>query len=306
MDKKISVVIPNYNGRNLLAKHLPNVVQNTSGCEIIVVDDGSIDDSVSFIKKRFKEVKLISLKKNIGFAKATNMGVKSAKFDLVLLLNSDVSPKSGFLKPLLKYFDSGKIFAVGLLDQSHERGKIIPRGRGGVFFKKGFVSHFAAVVERGETLWVSAGSGLFDRKKFLDLDGFDPIFAPFYWEDIDLSFRAWQKGYKCFFEPLSKVDHFHAEGAIKKTRSNFYIKSVSYKNQFLFIWKNINDYVWTAQHILWLPYHFAVAILRFDWAFFVGFFWALIKAPDLIFTHQLSTVNDQLSAKEVLANFAKS
>lgn len=306
MEKKISVVIPNYNGRDLLLKNLPSVIKHCAGYEIIVVDDASKDNSVSLLRKKFKKVKLIALPKNVGFARVANLGVKKAKCDLVLLLNSDVSPKEGFLKPALNYFkkDPPNTFAVGLCDLSHEGGKIIPRGRGGANFTKGFLLHYAAHPDRGETLWVSGGSGLFDKQKFLTLGGFDAIFAPFYWEDIDLSFRAWLSGFTCFFEPMSKVDHFHEQGAIKNSKSKFYIKSVSYKNQFLFVWKNIQSFNLVILHLLWMPYHFLKALMSFDAEFFVGFFWAVSKIPSLIFSEQLP--NYVQTEKEVLAKFAKS
>lgn len=280
-----------------------------SRCQIIVVDDASSDGSKDFVKDNFKTINLIEMSKNVGFARATNEGVKRAGGDLVLLLNSDVVPADNFLKHAVAHFsnksESNKLFAVAIADQSHEDNKIVIRGRGGARFEKGFISHFALSAKKGETLWVSGGSGLFDKKKFLDLGGFDTIFAPFYWEDIDLSFRAWRSGFICLFEPKAMVDHFHREGAILKQKSPSFIRTVSYKNQFIFVWKNISDYLLIAEHILWLPYHFARALIKLDFAFYVGFAWALAKVPSLIFKYGLSTVVYQLSEKEVLGQFAK-
>ena len=318
MAKKISVVIPNYNGSHLLSKNLTQVLKTCPGCEVIVVDDSSTDDSVKLIERNFRGIKLIRNKKNEGFSKSVNKGVKQSTGSLVLLLNSDVSPKQGFLQPALKHFKSLKdknLFAVGLCDLSHEDGQIVQRGRGGVKFTKGFITHFAARIKSGETLWVSGGSGLFNKEKFLELGGFDATFAPFYWEDIDLCFRAWKKGYKCLFGPASKVDHFHEQGIIKKRYSDFFIKSVSYKNQFLFVWKNIDDYFLIMQHILWQPYHFLKALLTFDLAFFLGFLWAVLKLPALVFNHSPFTNlsyealakwdHSSLSEKEVIKKFEK-
>ena len=316
MEKKISVIIPNYNGRQLLSKNLPNVIRICKNCEIIVVDDASNDNSVDFISKNFKKIKIIRLDKNRGFAWAVNTAVKAAAGDLIVLLNSDLAPKESFLKASLHYFKDPTIFAVGFADLSHEEGKVVIRGRGGASFKKGLLVHYKLPSVLGETLWVSGGSGIFDKKKFLDLSGFDKVFAPFYWEDIDLSFRAWQAGYRCVFESKSKVDHFHEEGAIKKSKSSFFIKTVSYKNQFLFVWKNISDPLWLIQHLLWLPYHFAKALLTLDVVFFVGFLWAISYLPRLIFNYSLFTLFDSskirssidysLSDREVLSKFAKS
>lgn len=291
-----------------MAKNLPKVISICPRCQIIVVDDASQDGSQDFVKNTFKNITLVKMPKNVGFANAIAEGVKKAKHDLILLLNSDVAPSDNFLKPAVAHFNksnSEKLFAVALCDRSHEDNKIISRGRGGASFEKGFVGHFPLPVQKGQTLWVSGGSGLFDKKKFLDLGGFDTIFAPFYWEDIDLSFRAWRAGFICIFEPASKVDHFHREGAILKQKSPFFIKVVSYKNQFIFVWKNISDYLLTVEHLLWLPYHFAKALITFDLAFYLGFLWALSKLPELVLATQLSMLKSQLSDREVLKKFAK-
>lgn len=308
MEEKVTVVIPNFNGRDLLAKNLPKVAKACPKSEIIVVDDASTDDSRQLLEENFKKIKVVENKKNLGFAKSSNAGAKAASRDYVLFLNTDVSPQPNFLENALAHFiskNSRNLFAVALADQSHENGKVTIRGRGGAKFTKGFLSHFAASPQSGETLWVSGGSGLFDKNKFLELGGFDPIFAPFYWEDIDLCWRARKLGLTCFFDSRARVDHFHQEGAIKKTHSSLFIKTVAYKNQFLFVWKNISDYLMLVQHLLWLPYHFTRALLTKDLAFLIGFLWALSQIPKLIFDYPLPTTRYPLSDKEVLVKFEK-
>ncbi len=301
--EKITVAIPNYNGRDLLVKNLPYVIKNCPNCKIIVVDDASTDDSVSLIHKKFKKVKVIRLKKNLGFAGAANKGVENAETDLVLLLNSDVRPRKNFIKPLLNYFQKKDTFSVGIEDQSHENGKIVPRGRGGAEFKQGFIYHYPATIERGESLWTSGGSAIFSREKFLQLNGFDNIYKPFYWEDIDLGFRSWRSGYKCYFEPLSKVDHFHEEGIIIKSKTKSFVRIVSLKNQFLFIWKNIDDYNMLLWHLVWLPYHIVKALVHLDISFLLGFGWAIASIPKLVMTTDKN--NFIISNRNILSRFQK-
>lgn len=308
MEEKVTIVIPNFNGRDLLAGNLPKIIKECPKCQIIVVDDASTDDSCRLLDERFRKIKVIGNGKNLGFARSANTGAQAASTDYILFLNTDVSPRTNFLKNALAHFtgkNSQNLFAVGLADHSHEKGKITVRGRGGAKFIKGFVTHFAASNKFGETLWVSGGSGLFARIKFLALGGFDRVYAPFYWEDIDLCWRAQKMGFICLFDSDARVDHFHEEGAIKKTHSPIYIKTAAYKNQFLFVWKNISDYFLLLQHLLWLPYHFAKALARLDWPFFLGFFWAIAQIPKLIFNYQLPTTHYLLSDKEVLKKFEK-
>lgn len=278
---KISIVIPNFNGAKLLEKNIPfvlkaaNQVQDT---EVIVVDDASTDNSKEVLSQ-FKEIHLLENSKNKGFARSINKGVGYSKGDIVILLNSDVQPDEKFLKPLIKHFFDRNVFAVGCLDKSVESGKTIERGRGIGKWDKGFLVHSAGNLNKETTLWASGGSSAFRKTYFEKLGGFSELFYPFYYEDIDLSYRAWKVGWVVKFERGSAVVHEHEAGAIMENYSKSYIKTIAYKNQFVFIWKNITDLQYGLSHILWLPYHVLMAAFRLDLAFFVGFLRALALLP---------------------------
>ena len=308
MAQKVSIIIPNYNGQELLLRNLPNVIKYSTDNEIIVVDDSSTDNSVKIIHKNFKNIKVIRLKKNVGFSGAVNIGIKNSNYNFVVLLNSDVSPRQNYLKIALNHFKnnkSKKLFAVGFLDYSHENEKIILKGRGRAYFKKGFILHAPAKIERGETFWVSGGSGLFDKKKIIELGGFDQIFKPFYWEDIDICFRASRQGYFSIFEPLSIVDHYHELGAIKQQKSEYFIKTVAYKNQFIFFWKNVTDIYMILLHLAWFPYHLFISIIKFDYAFINGLLWAYVKVPNIILNSFNQKQNYKVTEKEILKKYEK-
>lgn len=100
----VSIIIPNFNGENLLNKHMPDVINASNGAQIIVVDDASTDGSRELIKQSFPNVMLLCLPKNLRFAAACNAGVKKASGEIIVLLNTDVSPKSDFLNYLVKEF----------------------------------------------------------------------------------------------------------------------------------------------------------------------------------------------------------
>jgi GT2 family glycosyltransferase len=284
---KISIVIPNYNGEYLLKKNLEKVFKEVNTYEggkgeIIVVDDGSMDGSVSeILKHKTENLKLIENKKNLGFAPTVNKGVKAATGEIVILLNTDVYPEDGFLEPLLKHFSDEKVFAVGCLDRSVESGGIILRGRGLGEWKRGFLVHRRGEVDKTNTLWVSGGSGAFRKIIWDRLGGLNELYAPFYWEDIDLSYRALKSGYKVLFEPRSIVVHEHEKGAIKSKYSVFKIKKIAYRNQFIFVWGNADLNI-IFSHILWLPYYFVKAVVNSDWPFFLGFLKALLLIPKLL------------------------
>src|SRR5260221_14400322 len=111
---QVSIVIPNFNGRELLEKNLPEILkakQNKKNniCEIIIVDDGSTDDSVKYLKEKWpRKIRLIVHKKNRGFATSINTGVRMAKSELVCLLNSDVIPSNDFLVTMNEDFGDEK------------------------------------------------------------------------------------------------------------------------------------------------------------------------------------------------------
>lgn len=295
----ISVVIPNYNGENLLKKNLPKVLDELKNykdlkTEVIVVDDASLDSSVSYLESIVKEnssFKFYVNKKNKGFSSTANRGVKESNGEIVLLLNTDVYPSEGFLTPLISHFKDENMFAVGCLDKSIEGEKIIERGRGLGFWKQGFLIHRRGEVDKNTTLWVSGGSGAFRKSIWDQLEGFNELYNPFYWEDIDLSYRALKSGYKIIFEPKSIVFHEHNKGAIQSKYTKEQIRTISYRNQFIFSWENATDYKLQFEHIVFLPYHLLKALLRKDLAFFKGFFSALTLLPKVIkssFTYQKS------------------
>ncbi len=281
----VSIVIPNYNGARLLEKNLEKVFDAVNyykkgKVEIIIVDDASTDNSLDIIKD--KNVAIFKNEKNLGFSSTVNNGVKEAKEDILVLLNTDVVPEKGFLQPLISHFNDESVFAVGCMDKSIESGKTVLRGRGVGKLKRGFLVHKRGEIDKTNTLWVTGGSGAFRKSIWNKLGGFNEIYNPFYWEDIDLSYRAIKSGYKILFESKSVVVHEHEKGAIIEKFSSFKIKTIAYRNQFIFVWENATDISLQFLHVLWLPYHFLKAMLRGDAAFFLGFVKAFILIPKII------------------------
>ena len=114
------------------------------------------------------------------------------------------------------------------------------------------------------------------------LDGLCELMNPFYWEDIDLSYRAQKAGFRVVFEKESIVTHEHEKGAIKKEHTAKKVRVTAYRNQYIFAWKNMSDPLLIASHILWQPYHLIRAIIKGDASLFAGLFKALILLPAII------------------------
>ena len=244
-----SVVIPNWNGRDLLAKYLPSVIDamgNDPQNEIIVVDNGSEDGSANFLHENFPAVRVLALGRNLGFGGGSNEGFRTAKNDIVVLLNSDMRVQSDFLAPLREAFTDEKVFAVscqiffsdpvklreetGLTQGWWENGGLRVRHR-----------IDAAIAEPFPCFYGGGGSCAFDRRKFLELGGFDELLRPFYLEDTDLGYEAWKRGWKVLYQPGSVVYHEH-RGTIGKRFSKQQIDRVLKKNFILFCWKNIHEW----------------------------------------------------------------
>ncbi len=307
---KISVVIPNYNGEKLLKKNLPRICAVLESAdqkvEVIITDDASKDESLAIIqefilsKKATLPIHVVENKRNQGFSSNVNRGVQKATGDVILLLNTDVIPEKGFISPLLVHFDDPYVFAVGCMDKSIEGDKTILRGRGLGKWEKGIFIHARGEVDRKNTLWVSCGSGMFRKSIWDKLGGLDPLYNPYYWEDIDLSYRALKSGYKLIFEPESTVIHEHDLGSIKTQKSQENITRHAYRNQFIFIWKNVTDTKLFLNHIMWMPLHFLKAIIRRDIAYVQGLLSALAKLNSVVSSRMKAKKYFNLTDKQVV------
>lgn len=314
----VSIVIPNYNGVLLLKQHLPEVVtavawyckKFSAEGEIIVVDDGSDDNSVEFLNEYANKEKKVSIvvekeSENSGFASTVNKGVSVSRNEIIILLNTDVVPQRDFLESLINHFEDEEVFGVGMLDISKEKSGEVLRGRGIGQWKRGFLIHARGDTNKKTTLWVSGGSGAFRKSLWQRLGGMFEIYNPFYWEDIDLSYRARKAGYKTHFEPKSIAIHEHDEGSIKTQYSDYDVKVIAYRNQFFFVWVNLSDrYLWIL-HVLWMPYHVVKALFAFDSAFIFGFCRAIFEIPSIVKARLKAQSLVIVSDRETMREFLK-
>ncbi|MEP6538180.1 MAG: glycosyltransferase [Bryobacteraceae bacterium] len=238
----ISVVIPSRNGKELLERLLPGVVQELNGyeSEIIVVDNGSDDGTAAFLAKHYPAVRTEFNERPLSFARAVNRGMRAARYSRTMLLNNDMVLHPGFFAPLLAAFEAVPnlfcataqiFFPEG--QRREETGKaVMPEIPG-----EGFPVRCDEPLD-GEThsyvLYGSGGCSLLDTAKATALGGFDEIYEPAYVEDLDLGVRAWQLGWPTVFVAGSAVTHDH-----RATTSRYYtdadLKAVLEINYFRFL-----------------------------------------------------------------------
>ncbi len=245
---KATVIIVNHNGRDLLAESVPAALAaaRKAGQHVVsVADDASSDDSVAFLREHFPEIRVLELPKG-GFGAACNAAVADAETEVAVILNNDVLVAPDFLEPLLAGLAEPKVFAVGckflnpdgsLTDALGNRTS--GRWRGGLLH----IHHETRperLVEVCPQLYPNGGGMAFVRDKWLELGGFDPLFRPLYWEDVDIGYRAWGRGWQVLFEPNSTV--YHDQGStMSRLHPTARIELMSAKNAILFAWKNLLD-----------------------------------------------------------------
>ena len=208
----VSIVIVSWNGRHHLETCLTSVAAQTVASETILVDNGSTDGTADFVRERFPWVRLVQLPKNLGFAGGNNAGVRHAHGRFVALLNNDTSADPGWLRALVDGVDesAGYVLTTSRIVYMHDPDVIDSAGDGllrwGGAFKRhhGASTSVAGVTE--EVFGVCGAACLMPKVVFDELGGFDEDFFASH-EDVDLSYRARLRGYRCRYVADAVVRH---------------------------------------------------------------------------------------------------
>lgn len=315
MNPRVSIVIPTFNGQELLARYLASVLEaaDSVAAEVIVVDDGSTDGTVDFLRQRFPSVMTLPIRKNTGFSRAVDYGVEHAKGEVVVCLNNDVEATSGFLPPLLRHFRDPSVFAViprmlsstdSRVNESVNFGKL----KRGLFvtWRVNDPNVEARLIARAggafPVLYASGGAGAYSREKFLALGGFDSWYTPCYGEDVDLSYRAWKRGWKVLYEPDSVVSHRQAATTMAVYGTSA-IRLYRWKNHLLCNWRNLTDRGALVQHFVLLLPRMVAALLKGQGTFVTAVFLALPHLPEALRKRAVERREARRTDREVLAIF---
>ena len=275
----MSFIIPNYNGRELLEKFLKKnlsvIFSNRVDHEVIVVDDASTDSSVSFLQG-VSGIRVVRLLENKGFSRACNEGAMASKKDFLFFLNTDAELKENNFSSISDHLHKEKVFAVSPQIVVPNRGVNV----GMIFseFKRGFIREKHLTIEKSKgknscpTLYACGAAFACKREKFIELGGFDEVFSPYFFEDFDLGYRAWKRGWINLYDPRSIVVH-HEQQTIGKNPS---FRNLIYdRNRLIFHWMNLSDKDLIFKHAFFLifkiPFSFIKGDIKWLKAFWMAF-----------------------------------
>lgn len=249
----VAVVILNWNGRDMLAKYLPSVVEFSSlpEVEIVVADNGSTDDSLDYLSEKFPMVRQIILPENYGFAEGYNRALRQIDADYFVLLNSDVEVTANWLSPLYNYLEAHEEVTAC---QPKIRSVVNPEYFEHAGAAGGFLDKYAYPFCRGrifsevekdegqydtvkEVFWAT-GACLFIRAKdYFDAGGLDGTFFA-HMEEIDLCWRLRSRGKQIVCHPESVVYHYGGGTLnVDSPRKTF----LNFRNNLLMIYKNQSE-----------------------------------------------------------------
>ena len=305
MKPEITLIITNWNGSKLLRECLPTVLEavrfDRHHCyEVMVIDDCSNDNSLGILADEFPEVRTEQTPQNLGFQEANNYAVKLAESKIVMPMNNDIKLDPKALRYLAQHFDNKDIFAVSGKIFAFDQTTFLYGNRGGYFQKGHFHLYEKPPEDDSQTLFACGGAFMVNRQKYLDLGGFDSMYHPLYYEEIDLSYRALKRGWKVHYEPQSIAYH-KVQATITRQEKLRRISLISARNNYLFIWKNILDRSMTLTFLFYIPLFLLRDLFRLKSRFWIAFYMALKRLPRALKGRSIEQSDVLYSDREILS-----
>ena len=305
MKPDITLIITNWNGSSLLRECLPSVLEAVKfdrhhSYEIMVIDDCSTDNSLKILSDEFPEVRPEKTPQNLGFQEANNYAVNLADSKIVMPMNNDIKLDQKALHYLIQHFENKDTFAVSGKIFAFDKTTFLYGNRGGYFQKGHFHLYEKPQDDDSQTLFACGGAFMVNRQKYLDLGGFDAMYHPLYYEEIDLSYRALKRGWKIYYEPKSIAYH-KVQATITRQEKQHQISLISARNNYLFVWKNILDRSMTLTFLFYIPLFLFRDLFLLKSRFWVAFYMALKRLPRALRGRSIEQSDVLYSDREILS-----
>ena len=296
---RASLVVLNWEGRDVLRRCVDSLLCAAGDDdEIIVVDNASTDASADDVAS-LPNISLIRLREN-RFLFALNDGLEAAKGTYVAFLNNDVLVEPAYVDRTIARFEDGEdVFAVCpriLTMDGADQGS-----RTAGFWHRGllFYRPLPHSPEPTDCFFAVAGQSIFRRDMLLEIGSLDPLFRPMYHEDIELSYRAWKRGWRIRYAPDAVVHHVGGHSS-RRAFSPAQLRSFVRQNEHLIVWKDVTDWSLLAGHALLTPARLLAACSKGDWPTLIGVARALGRAPEVLQARARARSHMILSDRETL------
>lgn len=302
----LSVVLLNFNGRHHLESFLPSVVKHSIPHEVVVVDNGSSDNSAAFVKTNYPEVTLIEFDENHGFCGGYNKALELVSSEYVVLLNTDVEVTKNWINPVLRVLEGDEDIKAAqpkILDHKAKDTFEYAGASGGFIDKLGYPfcrGRIFQTLEKdkeqyentSEIFWASGSCLFIHRQTYLDLGGLDEDFFA-HMEEIDLCWRIWSSGDRVMVVPKSTVYHVGGGTLDKSKPKKTYL---NFRNGLSLLIKNepASKLIWKLPLRVLLDW---VALLKFSLESGPQHGIAILRAHFHVLFHLRSTINKRKTPK---------
>jgi len=284
-DPTVCILVLNYNGMAHLDQCLTTAIRAADAypgtCTIVCVDNRSTDGSRGYVQARFPAVEVIETPVNDCLF-SLNAVMADRSEDIAIIVNNDMRFDDDFVGPLTSHFADPQVFAVGaaILTWDGSADTVGPRCAriNRCWFYKWWqedCQHPALTLE------ACGGAAAYRRRMFVELGGFDPLYRPGYYEDLDVSYRGWARGWKVVYEPRSRA--YHKESASMLERFGDSRKArILYRNHLLFTAKNVGGFGFLLGFLLLMPLRALRPLVSGDRVPLGGFLRALPALPAVL------------------------